>query len=610
MSDAPLTSEKPGFDLDSPLIPFRRLTIGLIVVIAVALRIAFFLDIGSGPLIWLHLWHEGDMNHFHRWAEQIAAGDWLSRNIDPPQHEWHREIAADYFKRHPEQLETLSTAGGAPGDAAAASTELWRRWAGRSAFWQDPLYAYLIAGTYAAISPDPRWVYLWQMVLGVGNVLLIYLLARRLFGDAAGVLAAVVALACGPLLIDELVLLRTTCVAFAGLMIAWLILRAMEAPHWGRWLTAGIATGAAVLLQSQFQVVAALTALCVLWFGRSAWRGALRNAVVFAGGVVLAMSPLMVRNLAVGLPPLTTPMSGTLALITATEYGAGAATWSHDHTAAILESSGGRLGPAFIAALRTHPCVASYLELLVDRLLITWHGYEQPNNHNFYQFLEYSGTLRVLPFTFAIIAPFALIGMFRGFARFRECWPLYALVAMGQLILLLLYAFARFRVPLVAAAIPFAAFGALSLIEWAMTARYVRLGVACTSVLAVGAWTFSSLPVPEPKIRYSDVANTFEVYYNPRIQAALDEENPDAAVIEMADALRHQPAAVTAVGDATTPQTDGTRELCRYYAVQYARLVELLQKLNQTSRATAAAHRAELLWQVGNAPSTEPPQEK
>lgn len=598
MTDSPTFAQSPLLPLDTALVPYRRLTVTLVVLIAILIRAAFFLEIGSGPLIWLHLWVESDMNHFHGWAQQIAAGDWLSRHIDPPQHMWHRDIADDFFKQHPEQLAMLSEAAGAPGDATVASLALWRRWSNQPAFWQDPLYPYLIAATYAIAGPDPRWVYLWQSLLGVGSVVLTFYIARRLFGETAATLAAGLALACGPLLIDEFVLLRTTCVMFAGLGIAALLMRASDSGTWWRWLTAGAATGTAMLLQSQFQVVALLSIVCIAWFGRSNWQSASRAAASFAIGAAMAMSPLFVRNLAVGLPAFTTPISGTLALMTATEYGAGTSNWHHDHAAEILVSTGGRLVPAYLAALRTYPDSWSYPLLLLDRLLVTWHGYEAPNNHNYYQFLEYSSTLRSLPVTFALIAPLALVGLVRGAARIRQLWPLFSVIAMSQLVMLLLYTFARFRIPMVAALIPLAAFGTVSFLEWARRRRFVKLGTAFVSVTIVAAWTFSNIPTPYPPIRFADVHNSFLVYYTPRIDAALEAGDVDSAIVEMTDALRYQPSAITRITDATTPQTSATRDLCRFYAWKYGKLVELYQQGGQPDRAAAVARRGELLWKV------------
>ncbi|MBL8877649.1 MAG: glycosyltransferase family 39 protein [Phycisphaerales bacterium] len=603
MTDAAALQSSPIAAIDALLAPSRRLILVAVIIVALLIRAAFFLEIGSGPLIWLHLWSQGDMNHFHRWAEQIAAGDWLSRHVDPPQHAWHLDIAGDHVARHFGDFADLSARGGTPGDPAAASLELWRRWSHHPAFWQDPLYPYLVGLTYAVAGPDPRWVYLWQSLLGVASVVLIYSISRRVFGDTAAVIAVALALACGPILIDELVLLRTSCVLFAGLAIAALTLRAAETNNRWCWLAAGAATGAAILLQSQFQIVAIITIACALWVGRASLRLAAIRAGLFAAGVILLQMPLIARNLAVGLPPLTTPMSGVLALMTATEQGAGAATWSHKHTAKILEETGGRLGPAYVAALRTYPSASGYGMLLFDRVLATWHGYEAPNNHNYYHFLEYSATLRTLPVTFALIAPLSIIGLARGAARLRWAWPLYAVVAMSQLVLLLLYVFARFRVPMIAALIPFAAFGALSLFEWVRLRRFGKLGIGVCCAVMVGAWSFSDLPIPKPPIRFSDVANSFEIYYDPRINAAIEANDIDAAIVEMTEALRHQPAAITSISDPQQPQTVSTRELCRQYAWQYGRLVGLYQRANQPARAAAVAQRGELLWRVSQGDS-------
>ena len=80
------------------------------------------------------------------------------------------------------------------------------KWAGGSTFYQEPLYAYLMAVTYKIFGGDHRWVFLWQLVLGVLTNVLIYLLARRMFGDLVGTVAGALAVLCSPMMFYELIL--------------------------------------------------------------------------------------------------------------------------------------------------------------------------------------------------------------------------------------------------------------------------------------------------------------------------------------------------------------------------------------------------------------------
>jgi len=64
----------------------------------------------------------------------------------------------------------------------------------------------LVGLTYWLGGPDPRWIFAWQMLLGMASNLLVYLVTRRCFGDLAATLAGFMAALCGVALYFEAVL--------------------------------------------------------------------------------------------------------------------------------------------------------------------------------------------------------------------------------------------------------------------------------------------------------------------------------------------------------------------------------------------------------------------
>ena len=63
---------------------------------------------------------------------------------------------------------------------------LWTNWSGGKTSDQDPLYPYLAGLTYALAGPDPRWVFLWRILVCVGTNVLLFLIAKRCFGPTVG----------------------------------------------------------------------------------------------------------------------------------------------------------------------------------------------------------------------------------------------------------------------------------------------------------------------------------------------------------------------------------------------------------------------------------------
>ncbi len=195
--------------------PSNRCPLILAVVVAISLlaRAAYFVELSGGPLMVEHHWDQSDMCYFDGWAREIVAGDWLSRNVTPPLHSWHHDVAEDYFRRHPEELDRLRprAAGmtkeffdkhpeavsalrravkspgaeyyrrhpkelAALGERIVACGLLWDEWMGPMRFYQEPFYPYLIALTYQVAGLDTRSVFVWQLLLGVLSNVLIYLI--------------------------------------------------------------------------------------------------------------------------------------------------------------------------------------------------------------------------------------------------------------------------------------------------------------------------------------------------------------------------------------------------------------------------------------------------
>ena len=161
-----------------------------------------------------------------------------------------------------------------------------------------PGYSLFIAAALRLLGPDLGSVALAQHVLGLASVALAFLLGRRLFGRAAGLLAALLVALSGPQLIYERYLMSEALFGFvlalaAGLMVA--ALRGGSAP-WAA-LLAGLALGLAALIRPVAQALLPLFLLALL-LALPRWRSALRAAGLALLGYALLVAPWTLRNLA------------------------------------------------------------------------------------------------------------------------------------------------------------------------------------------------------------------------------------------------------------------------------------------------------------------------
>ncbi len=291
----------------------RRYVLAVIIGISVILRLVCFLQLNSGPCVWQHRWQQTDMNFFDTWAQQLAGGDWLSDQALHPLHNWHKKIASGYFRTHPGEETALVQQAGARGESAEPARLLWNRWYGEKRFHQEPLYPYLVGLTYKlAGAAEARWVFGWQMLLGVLSNVLIYVTTRRFFGDTAATLAGLMAASCSVLIYYEILLLRAAPLVFATMAVLYVADKAIRSEKWNWWLLAGVSFGLAILLKSIFALFA-IGVFCVVVF-RYVKRP--KRLLVLAGsavgGMAICIVPLVARNVTVGASPLGLSSIGSM----------------------------------------------------------------------------------------------------------------------------------------------------------------------------------------------------------------------------------------------------------------------------------------------------------
>ena len=287
----------------------------VLVALAIAgalIRIEATREISGTPLSQMDRWAQTDMHYFDAWARQIAAGDWTSAQVPMPMHRWHREIAGRYLGAHPDVNASLR-------EAVDPEAALWARWMQAPRFYQDPLYSYGVAAAYAAAGRRPAIVIALQLAAGVGTVALIALIATACFGEVTGWCAGVLAVLCGPLVFYEFLLLRDSLVAGAGLLLVWLVRRADANGRPVDYALFAAVAMAACLLKSTF-VVVALAMVVVLFVrrvqARAPWRGAAAATLV---ATAIVLTPLAVRNVAVGAPVFSLAASGPMTFVSANE---------------------------------------------------------------------------------------------------------------------------------------------------------------------------------------------------------------------------------------------------------------------------------------------------
>lgn len=166
-------------------------------------------------------------------------------------------------------------------------------------YFRPPGYAYFLAAVYKVAGPGylgPRAV---QMALGLLNALLAFLLARRYFGNIAGLVLAALMATFWPFIYTETDFEEPVVSVFLLLALAHVLTRWAERDR-RTWMAA--AAGALVGLVGLMRPNALLLVLPVLWWTcwvhgrRGERRRSTKTAAAVIAGTILLVSPATIRN--------------------------------------------------------------------------------------------------------------------------------------------------------------------------------------------------------------------------------------------------------------------------------------------------------------------------
>lgn len=382
---------------------------------------------------------------------------------------------------------------------------------GPRAYYQAPLYPFLLAGLKLATGGSRAGVLALQLVAGTAALALLSAAGTRLAGAWAGLAAALLAGLHAPLVFHELKLLPAAWVLLADAAVVLLALRALSRRTVPSALLAGVAAGLLVVLYPARLLLVALAPLAFALGRRSIpfRRRALLLAVALAG-VAAPLLPVALRNRAAdgGFVLVSSSFGDTLyqgnnRLATGSLAGTPElpADISRQESASRLaaEKALGRpvtsaeasrfWAARAVAWAREEP--AAFLRLVGTKLLLSVSGLDYADNFSFTFERE-----RFLPMLRLFFVPWALLlGLFLFALLLPGRRPALAgvllLVAANQAVCVVFYFSTRYRLP----SVPWVALGAALLVAapparetWRRAAAWIAAGIVASAVAALVAW--------------------------------------------------------------------------------------------------------------------------
>ncbi|MCK6693282.1 MAG: glycosyltransferase family 39 protein [Thermoanaerobaculia bacterium] len=599
---ATASSASPVFErAEKWLSEWRLWVLGSLLMLWAIIRVAQFNTVANGPLYGMYAWNESDNAFFDEWARALAAGDWLNRQPLHPYHGWHRDMADYYFQQHPEKLNAILTAHPNRDSTFSAGKILWNEWYGGNTYHQEPLYAYALAFLYWLTGNGVYWMMLLQALLGIGSGYLLWDITRRHFGNTAALLTGLLYLFCGVILFQEALILRSTWSVFFTLLSIWTLDRALDRGTPAAFLGHGAVLGLAFLLQSAFLLF--LPGALLLYFWKTRRLSALfaRNTGMLLIGFTLVILPLPLRNMAVGAPLLSSSSVGAITFVAANVHNTRTiSNWIPDteQCTEIMGRTGGRFGAAAMAAIQTHPSAGSYLGLVWNKFQRVLNGTEWPNNENYYFYKSLVPALQIAFLDFFWIAWAAAAGML--FALFyRKKYPALYLAMLVQLAILLgFYVLGRFRVPLVALCLPFAAYTLLECLRFAQSGLKAALAKIAVAALCFYWIAWKNHRPDVSMLDPTDYIVLYETVYRDRIQQYADAQQWKEATALHAEFLDTEPAVIRNLKPGIRLNSPALIEIASRFAFHYRLRGDLLTYAGNAPLAAQAKARSAALEQM------------
>ncbi len=480
-----------------------------ILIVSAILRALLVFEVAGGPCWRQYEWKDCDMNFFHAGAREIASGDVLLDKPFHPYHNWH---------------------------AMFGTLEEWQEWYGGKRYYQDPGYYYLAAVFHALFSDGTSGVKVFQLLLGVVTILLVYAASYRLFGKKAAVVSAALLALCGPLYFYDILLLRATVLTFATALFVFVAGEAFRRDSRGCWAGVGAVLGFSFLLKSTALLLVFATVGVLLWFGRRELKKSAVKVALLVSVFVAVLVPLFVRNAVVGAPVFSFSSVGSATFVLGNGHNSsGDGLVIPDEMGKIMRKTDGAFWPVVRETYATHDSFLSIVGLWFSKAYYFFRNFETPNNASFYAYRQCSWVLSFMFIGFWLLTPLMAVGLYAAF-RQRESaarvWMLIGVILSLLAPAVFFFFVSRYRLP---AAIPFAIFGGCGVAyvwEKVKTRDYRATGILAAAAVVAGIF-FNAWAPRFPGIRSSDYGARAIYHFNRR--------NFKAAATELERGVRDYP---------------------------------------------------------------------
>ena len=352
-------------------------------------------------------------------------------------------------------------------------------WLGDHVFYQAPFYVYFLGAVYTIFGRNFLIVRLVQILFGAMSCVLIAEAGRTFFskrvGIASGILLAIYPTA---IYFDGLIQKAVFSLFFMALLV-FLLSKISHQSKVVWWLLTGITLGCFGLSRENSLILILVILIWLLvYFRHEPWKKQLIWSASLFLGLAIILIPVTIRNKIVGDEfVLTTYNFGPNFYIGNSEISTGTytplhngrGTWREEQKDATMLAEaalGRKISSMEVSQYWTDQALTyiksnfgQWLLLTWKKWLLTWNTVELSDTESQYLHCKWSFLLNGLSLLlhFGIICPIAVLGICITSHHRNKIWILYFILGSYAVSVTIFFVFARFRFPLVAILVLFAA---------------------------------------------------------------------------------------------------------------------------------------------------------
>ena len=368
-----------------------------------------------------------------------------------------------------------------------------------TAFYQSPLYPYILAALYKTIGRDPTVIASLQALLGAATCVWIALITFECFGAGSALAAGLLAAFYRPMIFFTAPLMKETLSLFLLVGTLHFMLRSLTTKrHF--WL-AGFFLGLTALTRGNVLILAPVYLGFFIWHHRESFK---KPVAIFCLGAAMAILPASVHNAVVSHDLVLLNYTGGYNFYVGNSPTATGSNVYPDSVSSdpaqeeadvtrIAESAEQRhLKPSEISGYWSSKGLAFIFKnptaaatLLINKIILLSNNFEQPDNYDIGFFSSELSTLLKLPLVgFGVLFVFAALGFALNPTRLAKVQVILGLAYAVSIIGF--YVTDRYRLPIIVFLFPLAG-AALANIR---QVRGRKLAVASVAVIASAGLTF------------------------------------------------------------------------------------------------------------------------